>query len=623
MSFNDAVTISGSDFGTDPDKLGTVELNTQADGGGTSATQVTGSWVSGSIDITVVQGAVPTGSVYLIVSRSDAGLGDVASPGTTIRLQSWPVRLEDPIYDSLTTVAWPTEPSMPGPFKGGSAYYGTFINDQTSGDFLLMMQATSSLTTKGSWSNVDDKVGTSGSAIQALWSVQHQNIIHIVTQQADGTPNNRVAYHAFDVKTDEWLISDEEVATSSLSTATPGCTIGVRSTEEIVVAYTTRNTGIRTSILYAIRAAGGGWTTDVVVADGPADAVNYLNPVIVKGGDDRMHISFQDSTNDYAYQRTLRSDDTLETFPSPWDTGPKTSNYIIGQGISYVQGSVTKVRCPNRQPGFGGPSSLAAKVAEFDSADTPTVATSSWFLTHGLNQGSWAMATDGVNEYLPFRSPPTLYDLYYMKDADTNTLVADGNSGLNVSANVFEGPDLAEARLAMFWDDSPGVRYSSTLVSPPKLNALSSGSLPVRNYYCPPFYSGSAYYTILVNTGSFYVTAMRAGSNPETDISWSNDGGTSEPMEFAEDVYIGNSLDPIESMWVKEHDNAYHVATQQVSGRVAYHVFSPGIQGGLWTTRDEHVSWGELNWVPTIPATSIEIRSTGVVVIGYARTVIV
>jgi hypothetical protein len=61
------VVITGIDFGASQGS-GSVELNTQADGGGSSQVQTVTSWSDTSITITIDQGALPDGTLYLIVT---------------------------------------------------------------------------------------------------------------------------------------------------------------------------------------------------------------------------------------------------------------------------------------------------------------------------------------------------------------------------------------------------------------------------------------------------------------------------------------------------------------------------------------------------------------------------
>ena len=116
-----------------------------------------------------------------------------------------------------------------------------------------------------------------------------------------------------------------------------------------------------------------------------------------------------------------------------------------------------------------------------------------------------------------------------------------------------------------------------------------------------------ATYAIMLARGGSEIVAMKASSNPSVDANWSNQGGS---VVLAQRGHIN----PVKSMWVYEDGSDLHVATQQLNGRVAYHVFDPGTD--TWTTSDEFVVTNNPN--VGFEACSIALRSDGDVIIGYS-----
>jgi hypothetical protein len=82
-----SVVIDGTDFGASQGG-GSVELNTQSDGGGSTQTQTVTSWDDTQIVITINQGALSSGTLYLIVTsnttNSSAGYSVSVYPRPTI-----------------------------------------------------------------------------------------------------------------------------------------------------------------------------------------------------------------------------------------------------------------------------------------------------------------------------------------------------------------------------------------------------------------------------------------------------------------------------------------------------------------------------------------------------------
>jgi len=110
-----------------------------------------------------------------------------------------------------------------------------------------------------------------------------------------------------------------------------------------------------------------------------------------------------------------------------------------------------------------------------------------------------------------------------------------------------------------------------------------------------------ATYAIMLSSDFKLIVAMKATSDPTVDGNWASVG----------EVSVNN---PIKSMWTFEDGSDIHVATQEDSGDVRYHVFDPGTD--TWTTKSEFVVTNNPN-DPAVHACSIALRSDGDVIILY------
>ncbi len=121
-----------------------------------------------------------------------------------------------------------------------------------------------------------------------------------------------------------------------------------------------------------------------------------------------------------------------------------------------------------------------------------------------------------------------------------------------------------------------------------------------------------ATYTPLLAYNNKSIMMMKATGDPNTDGNWANVGG---------DVYFGQKVGGVKSMWAVEDGSDIHIVTQLENGDVHYHVFDPGTD--LWTTMNEVVvQAGDTNFdnAPVNHAVSLALRSDGdvVVVAAYA-----
>lgn len=270
-----------------------------------------------------------------------------------------------PTTISSTTLA--ARRHLGGPYISSAGNVYVILLDSTDASLIECHKATdptSSFTEQDS-ANKPDLTNT----VRSLASVQVSDVIHIATQE---NTSLRVAYHTFNMATDAWAIKNEQVKASTTSTKGAAVDIGVRSDGDVIVSYhgdiaTVTMTDF-SRVVYGRRESAS-WTIDVAVDNGGSS--DWMNGTIIQGSSDRMHLSLINRTASDGFQRCLRSDNTLETFPSAFDASIVTADLGIGRGAAYVSGGATKVRIPFVN------STLKGAFAQFDSADTPTQSVSS------------------------------------------------------------------------------------------------------------------------------------------------------------------------------------------------------------------------------------------------------
>ncbi len=202
---------------------------------------------------------------------------------------------------------------------------------------------------------------------------------------------------------------------------------------------------------YAKSTDGGeNWSSGNAVADvNDASEVDFTGPVIVRGSSDRMHFFFKDDTNNDAFQRTLLSDDTLETFPSAFDAAARVGTpYIFGRGI---EGSAVSI--PFQETGF------AIEDATLTSGDAPSVTAGVVITDLDTNDSSFSMAADGTDIHLLYADLND-NDVQHTKDTgsgfDTDVEVLAGTVTL-LSCNIY---DRSGTKLAYIYDDGGTVKYN-------------------------------------------------------------------------------------------------------------------------------------------------------------------
>ena len=237
---------------------------------------------------------------------------------------------------TISGVVVGTQNSYHGPYKsatGGSFY--TILRDSGDGKFVEAWKATDPTS---SFTEQDSGNQPNFNRTGPLWSYQVGDNLHVVGQGWESAINSRVFYARFLTNdgsgdADTWVLIDGanqeiEIENTFLAHTAAACTIAVRSDGDIIVAYQGDTAMIMGSEFERIvwnfsTDAGINWNGPITLANGTGE-VNYTGCVMVPGKDDRMHVFFTENTKN-VYQRTIRSNDSLETFPSAFDTDASTN----------------------------------------------------------------------------------------------------------------------------------------------------------------------------------------------------------------------------------------------------------------------------------------------------------
>ncbi|KKL61827.1 hypothetical protein LCGC14_2191410, partial [marine sediment metagenome] len=140
------------------------------------------------------------------------------------------------------------------------------------------------------------------------------------------------------------------------------------------------------------------------------------------------------------------------------------------------------------------------------------------------------------------------------------------------------------------------------------IDKLSTVVFADQNYYQPPFEIGGAKYGVFCSTDFLKIYAMKTTVASPSDTDWSNQDGAI--------TLAGSSA--VKSLWVVEAGSDLYIATQQVDGRVAFHVFDPGAD--TWLLKDDQVATvADTNFdsTPTFHGVSIAVRNDGDAIIFY------
>ena len=377
--------------------------------------------------------------------------------------------------------------SYHGPWKSsGGAFYTVLRGRESDGDdgYLSLQKATDPT---DSFSEQDtETLGATPRTIISIWGVQESDTVHVCAQHHEPAASAlTVHYVAADISGDALASSIviETINTDDDGPSAGACSIAVESTgSDIVVAYQgdpDMVTGTEFARIDANRSDDSGATWGGPIAVDNAGSVHWTGPVIVLGSSDRMHIFFQDDTNNDGYQRTLTSGDSLETFPSAFDSNLSALTYPFGKGISYDDTGTQKIRVPYSDLTFSGKISNAA----LDSADAPTVSIVDSISDTGGGgvSGGVGLAANDTDEHILFIDNATS-DLFHDVNTGggwgTDTEVLDAVTINHVSPNVY---DRSGQVIAYIYDDGGTVKYNEV--------TLVAAVIPVINLVMAPYVS--------------------------------------------------------------------------------------------------------------------------------------
>ena len=355
--------------------------------------------------------------------------------------------------------------SYHGPFKSSGSNFYTVAQDGGSDGTLRAYKATDPTS---SFPQVDTSTNspTVNSVIPSFWVFQDGDNLHAIVVEKSGAVS--VQYARFDMSSDTWVDVDTgvEIVTIEITGNTQtahAVTIAVRSDGDIPVAYQGDSDMVMGTEYERIdwnvsTDSGVTWAGPVSIDNG--GRVNWTGCVIVPGSSDRMHVFFKDDTANDVFQRTIRSDDSLETFPSLFDANVTTENYIFGPGVSYDDGGTQRVRCPYRN------TTPKVSIAKLDSADTPTLTTDADVSDNTVRSTNSsvtvALAVDVKDLQLLYANNADL-DLYRDTNDDdagwgTDTEELDGITCNSISPRVYDRS--GTQRLAFVYDDGGTVKYN-------------------------------------------------------------------------------------------------------------------------------------------------------------------
>jgi len=278
------------------------------------------------------------------------------------------------------------------------------------------------------------------------------DVIHIASQDA----NADIEYHTFNMATDAWVITRESVTTTPDGVS--ALEIAVRDDGDVIILHQGQrdnDMGNKERIDYSRRESGS-WGSNVDIQVHNGGAINWRSPRIVKGSSDRMHFFFHDQTNDDIFQRTLNSANSLESFPSAFDTSVSNEEpTVIMHGVSYDDGGTQRVRCPYQN------STRPISMAKLDSADSPTVSLDTDFTTlnpwtnEGIVVGCLAVKEKILQQIYSRALDKSMKRITNDDDAGWGSRIDEFDGFFNeMHCNVFVRS--GNFKLAMLKDDGPG-----------------------------------------------------------------------------------------------------------------------------------------------------------------------
>lgn len=359
---------------------------------------------------------------------------------------------------TISATKFPRTNNYVGPFLSGGNFY-TVLIDSADNSLVEVHKATDPTSSfveqdSGNKPNTTDDV-------KSIWVHQEGTDLHVGHGEHDGTSTVRYGYSVFHMATDLWdgtIVNEEiEASVTSLDGLDLSISISVRSDGDVVVLYNGATDSIhgqdRDRVDYR-RREGGTWSAAIAVDN--AAEFSWFGSIIVRGSSDRMHFFFKDDDASDAYQRTLTSGNSLESFPSAGDTATDAVNHVFGPGISYDDGGTQRVRCPYAD-GSG-----QVSYAEFDSGDTPGAFTINADVGDNTVERAIerhvlaCLSVDGTDEHLLYANDAD-QDLYHDKNDGTDTEVLDAVTINHISCNVY---DRSGTKLAYVYDDGGTIKYN-------------------------------------------------------------------------------------------------------------------------------------------------------------------
>lgn len=372
--------------------------------------------------------------------------------------------------DSISSTVVADQNSYHGPFKSSGGNFYTILLDSTS---LNLIEAwKNDIPGTNAWAEQDGANRPSFvSEPDSLWTFQKSDDIHGAGQQI--STGFDVYYARFDMATDTWVdidgAGDRDILVDSAPAGDDGpnasaCSIAVEEVgTDIVVAYqgeADKNMGTKYATIDYAKSTDSGqtWSAANSVAGVANGVAHYTGPVIVRGSSDRFHIFFAEGGS--VYQRTLRSNDTLEAFPSAFDTSISSAGYPFGVGIP---GSTVYI------PYHDGSTDVSE--ASLTSADTPTVSTTVDISDNAAEQRNSSVlagfALNGTDRHLMYGEAAS-DDLFRDENTGagwgTDVEVLDAVTINHVSPNIY---DRSGIKLAYVYDDGGTIKYNEVAFAAP------------------------------------------------------------------------------------------------------------------------------------------------------------
>lgn len=369
-----------------------------------------------------------------------------------------------------------------GPFKSSAGAFYSIGEHLSGGNAQLGAWKATDPTSSFAEQDTANRPTIGGSdLVYSLWEFSKGDSIHCANQEHNTAgPNFQLWYTRFDMSSDAWADidggGDRDIVVDSAPAGDDGpnasaCSIAVEETgSDIVIAYqgeADKDMGtLYATIDYAKSTDGGSnWSAANSVAGTANGVAHYTGPVIVRGSSDRMHIFFMDGDGALAYQRTLRSDDTLQSFPGSAFMSSVIAYYPFSKGVAFTSGSNLKIRIT-----LGDVSGNVSDAGFVNSIDSPAVSVVASDFSDNAARYSGStpvgFAVNGDVQHVLYSGGGAGgidRDLYNTNSgSDDDTFITDSEI-LNavtinhVSANVY---DRSGAKLAYIYDDGGTVKYN-------------------------------------------------------------------------------------------------------------------------------------------------------------------